>query len=178
MSDVGERKVSGPPPRARKPEQGRSRLVKANRDAAQAAEQEMAPAPAVVSEASAATAATPEAQSLPPAPAQEPGTDAVVAAPSESLSVPAPASPTPPAAADPNKLVNATYRVPADLKKRLNSAISAVKTFEGWTSAEEYVQDLFERDIKRIQDEYNNGEPFPLRTKAMPRGRSIPPKDQ
>lgn len=180
MSDLSERKVSGPPPRTRKADQAPSRLLKANRDAAQAAQPQETQVAPTAAEPLHEAAPVPESSTVQAGRTAEPS-DVALAAPSRDATevpTPATASTVPPTANQTKKLVNATYRVPAELKQRLNSAISAVKTFEGWTSAEEYVQDLFERDIQRIQDEYNNGEPFPLRTKAMPRGRSIPPKDQ
>ena len=149
MSDLSERKVSGPPPRARRSEQAPSRLLKANRDAAQAAqsqEAQVAPAPVEPLHDAAPAAAAPAVETSRAAEASP----VALTTPSEdatNVSSPAATSAEPPAADPAKKLVNATYRVPADLKQRLNSAISAVKTFEGWTSAEEYVQDLFERDI-------------------------------
>lgn len=178
MSDpIAPRQVGGPPRRVKSTG---SSLVKGNRERGSGTrpveDLPVVPDPErPVEDASPAFVAAPEQPATPgphaePLATEKPAADSV-AQPQATPATPVAASVAP--APNPNKLVNATYRVPAELKQRLNSAISAAKTFEGWTSAEELVQDLFQREIARIESTYNDGQPFPIRTKAMPRGRSI-----
>ncbi|GIT82089.1 hypothetical protein LLS1_37580 [Leifsonia sp. LS1] len=193
MSDTTSRPVGGPPKRAAKAPA--SSLIKRNRSQPSfpsAAEAEVSavetdrPETAQLDQADetitpAAFLDRPDAPVSPPstvAPVgEEPTTEPAVtesAATAQPTAV-APVQPAAPAVsnAEQDALVNTTFRVRRSSKKAFDAAFLAAKLHEGWPSAEAYFQDLLERETKRIQDDYNNGQPFPIREKALPRGRPI-----
>lgn len=192
MSDISSRPVGGPPKRATKAPA--SSLLKKNRPQSSfassaaaepeqtstvAASVETAPSEAVGESmtpeafldrpdaAVSATAAAPVAVEHRVSEVRAPEPAAAV----QPVAVEALAPPSQPAQED--ALVNTTFRVRRSSKKAFDAAFIAAKLHEGWPSAEAYFQDLLERETKRIQDSYNNGQPFPLRDKALPRGRPI-----
>ena len=193
MSDTSSRRVGGPPKRAAKAPA--SSLIKRNRPQPSlpaTSDTEAVPADQLQSAPSAPSAEQPAGES------STPGTlldrpDPIISAPStvapvepaaevrapeptvsvqpvvtEAVAVTAPSAPV-----QEDTLVNTTFRVRRSAKKAFDAAFIAAKLHEGWPSAEAYFQDLLERETKRIQDSYNNGQPFPIREKALPRGRPI-----
>lgn len=194
MSETTSRPVGGPPRRPAKTTAPASSLLKRNRpqpafpSAGESDESSPATEDTSVDQASAseapAVAATssspivdepiaptvfPDRPDVPEAPATatQPVVSPVVAPRVEA----APAASVVPEQADP--LVNATFRVRKSSKKAFDAAFLAAKLHEGWPSAETFFQDLLERETRRIEQEYNNGQPFPVREKALPRGRPI-----
>ncbi len=190
MSDTSSRPVGGPPKRAAKAPA--SSLIKRNRpqpsfpsateNEAQAVVE--TPAPERVQAETSADAITPDAFLERPSVATSPQPDAApagvqqVAAPTVeppdvTQEQPQAAAPVRTSADDEDSLVNTTFRLRRSVKHAFNAAFLSAKLHEGWPSAEAYFQDMIERETKRIEDAYNNGQPFPIRDKALPRGRPL-----
>lgn len=194
MSETTSRPVGGPPRRPAKTTAPASSLLKRNRPqpAFPSAGESDEPNPAT-EDTSVDKANTPEAAAIevtisspivdePIAPTAFPdrpdvretntaATEPVVSPVAEPRTEAGPAAPVVPEQVDP--LVNATFRVRKSSKKAFDAAFLAAKLHEGWPSAETFFQDLLERETRRIEQEYNNGQPFPVREKALPRGRPI-----
>ncbi|MFF2053668.1 hypothetical protein ACFVU2_18845 [Leifsonia sp. NPDC058194] len=118
--------------------------------------------------ATAASTAAPDA-----GPTVEPPTVAPSVAQAAPVVDPAPPVSVAPRVEEGDPLVNATFRVRRSSKKAFDAAFLAAKLHEGWPSAEAFFQDLLERETRRIEQAYNDGQPFPVREKALPRGRPI-----
>lgn len=194
MSETTSRPVGGPPRRPAKTTAPASSLLKRNRPqpAFPSAGESDEPNPAAegpsVDRASAPEAAALKATSSSPIvgepidptafpdrpdirEANAAATEPVVSPVADPRTEAVPPATVVPEQADP--LVNATFRVRKSSKKAFDAAFLAAKLHEGWPSAETFFQDLLERETRRIEQEYNNGQPFPVREKALPRGRPI-----
>lgn len=203
MSDPSNRSIGGPPPIRRSG--GAASLIRENRptqpdEASEVAEEATPersisgppPAPRVTLQQTIASAPEPDreqAESVEPA---IPITQYVplVAPPApveQALPVslaPAPAS-TPytrkkgaaPATESPDDIIKVTFEIRRGDRDAFNAAFAMASAREFYTSPKEILQRIYNAETKRLEDAYNDGQPFPLRKKQAPRGTPIQPRE-
>jgi hypothetical protein len=73
----------------------------------------------------------------------------------------------------PDDIIKVTFEVRRGDRDAFNAAFGAASFNEGYVTPKELLQVIYTRETKRIEDQYNNGEPFPRRRRQAPRGRPI-----
>lgn len=74
---------------------------------------------------------------------------------------------------NPDDIVKVTFEIRRGDRDAFNDAFAAASFHEGYTTPKDILVDLYVREAKRLQDTYNDGQPFPKRMKQAPRGRPI-----
>ncbi|MBF4616203.1 hypothetical protein [Curtobacterium sp. VKM Ac-1376] len=70
-------------------------------------------------------------------------------------------------------IVKVTFEIRKGDREAFNAAHAAAKLFEGYPFPKDLIVAIYNAETKRLQDEYNNGQPFPRSGKKAPRGRPI-----
>ncbi|NKX94243.1 hypothetical protein HF995_13355 [Sanguibacter hominis ATCC BAA-789] len=66
-----------------------------------------------------------------------------------------------------------TVQIDADVRERSRAAYEVARFREGVKSYGEFVEQALAREIARIEENYNHGEPLPRVTSSLPSGRPI-----
>ena len=70
-------------------------------------------------------------------------------------------------------IVKVTFEIRKGDREAFNAAHAAAKLFEGYPFPKDLIVAIYNAETKRLQDQYNNGHPFPRSGKKAPRGRPI-----
>ncbi|MBF4595688.1 hypothetical protein ITJ58_18150 [Curtobacterium flaccumfaciens] len=70
-------------------------------------------------------------------------------------------------------IVKVTFEIRKGDREAFNAAHAAAKLFEGYPFPKDLIVAIYNAETKRLQDQYNNGNPFPRSGKKAPRGRPI-----
>jgi hypothetical protein len=70
-------------------------------------------------------------------------------------------------------IVKVTFEIRKGDREAFNAAHAAAKLFEGYPFPKDLIVAIYNAETKRLQDQYNNGQPFPRSGKKAPRGRPI-----
>jgi hypothetical protein len=70
-------------------------------------------------------------------------------------------------------IVKVTFEIRMGDREAFNAAHAAAKLFEGYPFPKDLIVAIYNAETKRLQDQYNNGQPFPRSGKRAPRGRPI-----
>jgi hypothetical protein len=74
---------------------------------------------------------------------------------------------------NPDDIVKVTFEIRRGDRDAFNDAFAAASLHEGYTTPKDILVDIYVGETKRLQDTYNDGQPFPKRMKQAPRGRPI-----
>ncbi|GAA4266618.1 hypothetical protein [Frondihabitans peucedani] len=202
MSDTSNRSIGAPPPIRRSG--GAASLIRENRPIQPAEAPEVSgeatpersitgppPAPRIAVQQTIASAPEPDLkQAVAPEPAIPVTEDAPSAAPAASIapSLPATTATAPastpwtrkkgaaPAVESPDDIIKVTFEIRRGDRDAFNAAFAMASAREFYTSPKEILQRIYNAETKRIEDAYNDGQPFPLRKKQAPRGTPIQPR--
>lgn len=133
-----------------------------------------------------APAASPQIAAVPPL-TPEPPAPAAVPAPVAAATAPAPAQPQPQPAAsttqqapvtsqrtDPSLKIPTTVQVQLSLKKQAETAVKTTGHLPGGhKSWAQFVNAAVARELQRLADEFNDGEPFPENAGEFRNGRPL-----
>lgn len=155
MTDAPVRRIGGLAPRSGEP--ALSRLVKANREAAPAAQPTSTP-----TETSAATPSAPQAAAA-----------AAKAAPAPKKARQAAAKPQRTAQPGSGTKSTLTVYVPGDVRARSRAAFKATQRLEGDASYSDMVAKAIATEVARREAAYNEGRPFDGGDEALPTGRPL-----
>ncbi|WP_156364217.1 ParB family protein [Curtobacterium sp. Leaf261] len=73
----------------------------------------------------------------------------------------------------PDDIVKVTFEVRRGDRDKFNNAFAAAMLNEGYVTPKDILVRIYMDETKRLEDTYNNGQPFPQRQKQAPRGRPI-----
>lgn len=76
-------------------------------------------------------------------------------------------------ATHPDDIVKVTFEIRRGDRDAFNNAFPVAALNEGYRTPKDVLVDLYLGETKRLQDQYNGGQPFPERSKQAPRGRPI-----
>lgn len=174
---VGERTVSPPPPRPRQQQPQQVDSPKAEEfvsDVAPATTETRTEEPA------SATAVTPNAPVIEPAldaePSQRSGSRTTTDAQPPVFNPSTPYARRRGEASEDltdDDIVKVTFEIRKGDREAFNAAHAAAKLFEGYPFPKDLIVAIYNAETKRLQDQYNGGQPFPRSGKKAPRGRPI-----
>jgi hypothetical protein len=78
-----------------------------------------------------------------------------------------------PSGENPNDIIKVTFEIRRGDRDAFNAAFPMAQLREGYESPKDLLQTIYNAETRRLEETYNDGQPFPLRKRQLPRGRPI-----